>query len=70
MTAAKRGDLDVVRYLVTDKAVWTPLIWASAYGHLDVVRYLLEQGANRDKASNDGTTSLHYAANGGYLETP
>ena len=41
---------------------------ASARGYLDVVRYLLEQGANRDKATNDGTTPLHYAAFHGRLE--
>jgi len=27
------------------------------------VRYLLEQGANRDKATDEGWTSLHFAAN-------
>ena len=42
---------------------------ASANGRLEVVRYLLEQGTNRDKASNDGYTSLHYAAQQGHLET-
>ena len=31
---------------------------------LEVVRYLLEQGADRDKANNDGNTPLHLAAGG------
>ena len=33
------------------------------------VRYLLEQGADRDKATVSGYTSLHYAASCGHLET-
>ena len=46
----------------------TPLIVAIANGHVEIVRYLLEQGADRDKASNGCSTPLHWAAKGGYLE--
>ena len=34
-----------------------------------MVRYLLEQGADRDKAADDGYTPLHLAASYGHLET-
>ena len=33
-----------------------------------MLQYLLEQGADRDKANDNGWTSLHYAAHHGYLE--
>ena len=51
-----------------DSYGWTPLMIASANGRLDVVRYLLEQGANRDKTSYTGKTSLHKAVQYGRLE--
>ena len=41
---------------------------AAQHAHLEVVRYLLEQGADRDKASNGGYTPLHWAADLGHLE--
>ena len=73
--AASNGHLPIVQYLVeqgADKEKTygsnTPLMNASWYGHLDVVRYLLEQGADREKKSIIGYTSLHCAAQNGYLE--
>jgi ankyrin repeat protein len=35
---------------------------------VEVVEYLLEQGANRDKQNDNGSTPLHLAAREGYLE--
>ena len=32
-------------------------MYASANDHLEVTRYVLEQGANRDKAADDGKTA-------------
>jgi Ankyrin repeats (many copies) len=37
-------------------------------GHLEVARYLLEQGADRDKAKDDGYTPLHLASLNGRLD--
>ena len=33
-----------------------------------MTRYLLEQGANRDKASDNGMTALHFAARNGHVD--
>ena len=52
----------------TEGARLAPLHYAAHYGHLEVARYLLEQGAERDKATIDGKTSLHLAAIWGHLE--
>ena len=38
-------------------------------GHLDVARYLLEQGADREKACNEGRRPLHKAVQYSHLET-
>ena len=75
--AARAGDLKRVQELVEQGAEMenifgiserTPLLTASFNGHFEVVRYLLEQGADRDKASVNGMTSLHWAAITGQLE--
>ena len=41
---------------------------AARLGSLETARYLLEQGADKDKASNYGQTPLHWAAYFGHLE--
>ncbi|KIP08030.1 hypothetical protein PHLGIDRAFT_55637, partial [Phlebiopsis gigantea 11061_1 CR5-6] len=60
------GDLDIVRYLldqkaevdVQDNASWTALHIASSAGHEDIVRELLGAGADVKKANNRGLTAL------------
>lgn len=46
----------------------TPLILASAAGNTGCVSVLLEQGADPNAQRSTGTTSLFFAAQGGYLE--
>ena len=46
----------------------TPLHIASLTGHLDVVRLLVQDGADKDKESNDGETPLFIATAEGHLE--
>ena len=66
--AARRGDMDVVRYLCElpgDRGVHPDarsnytIRWAAANGHVDVVRYLCElpgdRGVNPGAADNDAT---------------
>ena len=45
-----------------DSSCGTPLVAAIKYGDFDVTRCLLEKGADRDKATDDGNTPLHWAA--------
>ena len=77
--AARRGDLDRVKFLVEHEAVdkdnpadianmRTPLHAASNEGHLQVVRYLVEQGANKDKINVNGESPLAMASFNGHLE--
>ena len=44
----------------------TALYIASEKNHLHVVRYLVEQGADKEKADNDGATPLMAAAFNGH----
>ena len=53
---------------VANNGCHTPLITASMNGNLDLVRYLLQQGADKDKASIGGWTSLHWVADRGRLD--
>ena len=46
----------------------TPLIFASRYNHKDVVQILLDNGADPDKAVENGWTPLHLAADRGHRD--
>jgi ankyrin repeat protein len=66
MLAALKGQLDIVRRLraagaTLDPPGWTPLIYAATGGHEPIVRYLLDQGANINATSPNGTTALMMA---------
>ncbi|MEO5764297.1 MAG: ankyrin repeat domain-containing protein [Casimicrobiaceae bacterium] len=66
MGAALEGHLDAVRKLrargaALDYKGWTPLAYAATGGRDDVVAYLLDQGANVNAASLNGTTALMMA---------
>ncbi|CAM0955248.1 unnamed protein product [Alopecurus aequalis] len=76
--AASRGMLEVCRYLVeelrvdvdgVDKRGRTPLLYLTMFfkdvARVPTAKYLLDHGANRDKASHDGYSPLHYAAGTG-----
>jgi ankyrin repeat protein len=70
MGAALEGHLDVVKKLRTSGAAldykgWTPLIYASTGGRDNVVAYLLDQGANVNAESANGTTALMMAVREG-----
>lgn len=75
--AARKGDLEEVRALITngadiaelDKAVGAALHWAAARGHLDVARALIEAGAdpNQEAHAPDRLTPLHLASSSGHL---
>ncbi|CAL1716125.1 unnamed protein product [Somion occarium] len=68
--AASSGSLEIVRFLIdqkaevdpTDHSGWTPLHIAVSAGHEDVVRELLGAGADVKKSNDKGLTALHYAA--------
>ncbi len=72
MLAAIKGRLDWVRTLVqrgalVNDAGWTALHYAAAGPNEHVVRWLLEQGAEVDARSPNGTTPLMMAAGYGGL---
>jgi ankyrin repeat protein len=80
--AARTGDLDKVRDLVTgglaidsqNKFASTPLLYAAGAGHLEVVSWLLDQGADinyrtpRDFHTGGRFCALHQATAGGHLK--
>ena len=41
---------------------FTPLHWAALNGHLSVVEYLVNQKADINGKTENGSTPLHYAA--------
>ena len=70
MGAALEGRLDIVRKLrqrgaALDYKGWTPLAYAATGGRDDVVAYLLDQGANVNAESLNGTTALMMAVREG-----
>jgi uncharacterized protein len=67
MTASIGGHFAIVRFL-REKANaeinfegWTPLAYAATGGHPTIVEYLLEQGANPNARSPNGTSALMMA---------
>jgi ankyrin repeat protein len=70
MGAALAGQLEIAKRLRAkgaelDYPGWTPLIYASTGGHDAVVTFLLDQGANINAESANGTTALMMAAREG-----
>ena len=78
--AARKGDLELLRRLCEGGANknqvstrWkdsnqSALAAATEKDHLDVVQYLVEQGADKEKGDNGGSTPLIDASFYGYLE--
>ena len=59
--ACKTGDLQVVRYLVSQGADVKAVKLATISGHLEVVKYLVSQGADNEPV-------IPFASNYGHLE--
>ncbi|CDU26081.1 uncharacterized protein SPSC_06248 [Sporisorium scitamineum] len=75
--AAKEGQTDIVRWLVTeagaivemeDREGETPLHKAAMAGKLSVTSVLLSHGADANAKDTDGWTALHNACSRGYLD--
>ena len=75
-SAAKRGQVDVVRSLIESgedidhrgRGGATPIYFAAQKGHADVVRLLAEAGADLDADNNFGSTALHVASRYGHVD--
>lgn len=76
--AAKKGNMDIVKWLCTDdrtKAlvkIGSPVGWAGYTGKVEIMRYLVSQGAdpaNTDAVLWGGTAPLLVAAQNGQLES-
>lgn len=67
-SAATRGDLEVMRFLLSQgaSAQGTALRQAVLNGHRAAAQLLLDHGADVNSPGNDGTTSLHVAARAGF----
>jgi ankyrin repeat protein len=73
--AARNGDLDIVKLLISlgtqidvkNRRLQTPLLWAIHNGHLAVVNFLIEKGADILTQENEGDTPLSWAAYTGQL---
>jgi len=70
MGAALAGNLEIARKLrargaALDYKGWTPLIYAATGGHDALAAYLLDQGANVNAESANGTTALMMAVREG-----
>ncbi|XP_046567998.1 serine/threonine-protein phosphatase 6 regulatory ankyrin repeat subunit A-like [Haliotis rubra] len=75
--ACRRGDVEVVKYIVSKKMVdinsrerknKTPLMVAGVWGHEAVVGLLVKQGANQALRDKRGNNILHLACQGGHVE--
>ena len=77
MYAAENGQMDVVRYLISNGADvnaqakdfflrGTALIYATSSNRLDVIEYLIENGADVNATTKNKETALFYAAARGY----
>lgn len=75
--AAREGDIDKVRRLITEGAdvqaidketALTPLIEAALAGHRDVAVLIIESGADPSGQDGKGFTALHAAAYTGHLD--
>lgn len=51
-----------------DKAGWTPLMWAAAWGQTGCIDRLLEAGALPSATDREGRMPLHWAAERGWPE--
>lgn len=73
VTAARAGDIDSVRQLISERADVnaqsadgaTPLLWAAYHGELPMVEALLTAGAKPDVANRYGVTPLLQASRAG-----
>jgi ankyrin repeat protein len=76
LTAARKGDLEVVRKFLTrgaqinggDQYGWTALHCAAFKGHLAIVGELLAHGASVQSRDLEGHTPLHCAVEAGHKE--
>lgn len=68
--ASEKGDLKKVKALINsdknlinyrDKLGTTALYWATLYGHMDIVQFLLENWAETDAKSNNGSAPIFCA---------
>ncbi|XP_076377912.1 uncharacterized protein LOC143259463 [Megalopta genalis] len=77
-TAAKYGNLEIVKFLINEKGAdfnakdnegMTILHTAAGYGNLEIVKFLInEKGADFNAKDNEGMTILHTAVKYGNLE--
>ena len=77
MDAAKRGQLNRVRRLLTPENIncrdslgrnSTPLHLAAGYNNLEVAEFLLENGADVNAQDKGGLIPLHNASSYGHLD--
>lgn len=74
MIACERGNLDIVKYLLSKQASMldlkkqkkNALIRATMNGHIHIVSYLLKFGIHPDLSDSSGNTAVHYAAGYGW----
>jgi len=74
--AARKGDLDVCRYLVqkganvnqADRSLQTPLFWAASKHHAEICQFLLSAGADNNHIDKWGYRPFFWAAHKGNLK--